>query len=100
MKSKVCVGVSIIFIILMLPTWKVFGEYNIILSNMSGKSTQQIEELIFMSGDKINENDWIGGNYNITSMCEQLLKRSDVSAQGFLGCGEFLGVLENITDTN
>jgi len=72
------------------------------LSNMSGKTTQQIEELVFLTSPngKINESDWVGGNYNITSICKQLIKRSDVSAQGFLGCGELLGVLNNITDTN
>jgi|SRR5918999_6216414 hypothetical protein len=92
LKHFIILGV-IVFIVgsSITSVFAITDEERDILSDMSSKRTQEIEELIFLTGDKINAIEWIDSNYNITSMCTQLLERPDVSAPGLVGCSEFLG---------
>ena len=94
--GKICVGLS--FIILLLPTLTVAIKptypkssdktpYD--LSNMSSKTTREVEELIAF--EKLySPEEKATSNYNFTSMCQQLLQRPDVSASGILDCEDIL----------
>lgn len=91
MKRFIILGAIALVVGSITNVFAITDEQRDILSDMSGKTTQEIEELIFLTGDKINASEWEGGNYNITSLCEQLLDRPDVSPRGIIGCNEFLG---------
>lgn len=57
-------------------------QYRESLSNMSNTTTVEIEELVEFEV-QFNQTD---SPYNLTSICGQLLERSDVSENGRINC--------------